>query len=354
MAAIDNLVNVTITAETDAVQVASFAVPMILGATDAGWGGDHVRTYSAPADMLSDGFTAETPEYRCAVAMYSGTTTPTEFKVGLRTTADMATDLGNIYEQDDGAYGLVLAGLPDTDIIPAADEIESRKKLFIAHTVDGTTATTVDTDLGSQMQAKGYKRSGLIYSPANPGGTVAAAWMGSQLPATPGTNNWAYCQLPGQIADNLSSNARSILYGTPISGQVGKNVNCYTRVAGTNITLLGKAAGGQFFDITVGVDWLESQIQAAIYSQLLNTPKVPYTNAGLTSLMNGVNQVLQIAVANGLIDGNDAANPVYVKAASIDSVTANQRAQRIAPVIYFGGRLQGAFNAVAIQGTVQA
>ena len=353
MAAIDNLINVVVTQQTQAVSTASFGIPLIVGKTDVDWGDDVVRAYTSPSGMLTDGFTSEAPEYQAAVAMYSGTTAPTQFCVGKRTEASVADDLNAIFAQNNSAYGVVFAGLPDEDILAAAAAIEGLKKLFIASSGTDAIATKADDDLASKLMASGFNRTGLCFTKANKNGILEASWMGSQLPQTPGSNNWAYKTLPGVASDNLTGNQQTILYGVPVAGVQGKNVNVYQAIGGARITFPGMAASGRYFDLTIGVDWLEATIQEAIYSQLVNTPKVPYTDAGVSSLMSSINGVLRLAEANGLLDGQDVDNPIYVRADSVDSVPVNDRANRISPTIYFGGRLQGAINSVIINGTVK-
>lgn len=353
MAAIDNLINVTVTQQTQAVSSASFAIPLIVGTTDAGWDGDFVRTYTDPAALLGDGFADDAPEYLAARAMYSGASAPTQFCVGRRTSGTMATDLANIFGQNNNAYGVVLAGLPDEDILDAAAAIEGMQKLLIASSATEAIAESGKDDLASKLKAAGYNRTGICYTKANKNGILEAAWMGAQLPQTPGSSNWAYKNLPGVTSDALSANEQTVLYGVPVSGVAGKNVNVYQAIGGANVTFPGMAASGRYFDLTIGVDWLRARIQEAIYGLLANTPKIPYTDAGVSALMAAINAQLRLAEANGLLDGSDLENPVFVRADSVDTVPQNQRAQRISPTIYFGGRLQGAINSVIISGVVK-
>lgn len=352
MAAIDNLINVTVSQQTQAVSTASFGIPLIVGKTNPDWDGDVVRAYSSPAAMLADGFTDEAPEYLAAVAMFSGATAPTTFCVGQRTSGTVAADLNAIFGQNNTAYGVVFAGLPDADILAGAAAIEGMKKLFIASSGSDDIAKSGSDDLASKLKAAGYNRTGLCFTKANTNGILEAAWMGSQLPQTPGSNNWAYKSLAGVTVDSLTADQQTTLYGVPVAGVKGKNVNVYESFGGANITYPGMAASGRYFDLTIGVDWLQAKIQEAIYFQLVNTPKIPYTDAGVSSLMSSISAVLRLAQANGLLDGEDPANPVYVRADSVDKVAVNQRAERIAPTIYFGGRLQGAVSSVILSGVV--
>jgi hypothetical protein len=263
--------------------------------------------------------------------------------------AGIASDLASILAQDSTWYGLSIASGSDNDILQAAPFIEGNKKLFLA--ISGTIAISgaSTTDVGSVLKAAGYKRTALLYSPANLTSGAASAWLGEMLATTPGSNNWAFKQLTGIAADTLTSTQVASLIGLPLSGTAGKNANIYSSVGGVSITQMGTTASGQYIDITVGLDWLTSQLQTNIYGKLANAAKIPYTDKGVALLMSAVRAALDQGVVNGLIDGDSA---ISVSAPSVLSVPSNQRANRIAPTISFLCRLQGAFNAISIAGTV--
>jgi Protein of unknown function (DUF3383) len=262
----------------------------------------------------------------------------------------IATDLANIQGENDSWYGMVGCAFTDADIEQAAAYIQAQKKIFVAVSSTAAIATTATTDLGSFLKGKSYTRTALIFTAAS---YVAegkdAAWVGGQLPYTPGANNWAFKTLVGCTADTLTQGQQSILIGDPVAGVAGKNVNIYQVVGGVPITEMGTMASGQYIDVTVGVDWLESTLQTNIYSALVNSAKIPYTDKGTGILISAVKAAIDQGVVNGLIDGN---SPIIISAPPVLSVSANQRAQRIAPTITFSCRLAGAFNAVVVNGTV--
>jgi hypothetical protein len=266
--------------------------------------------------------------------------------------AGISSDLANILAQNSTWYGWTLASGSDAEIQQAAQWTEGNKKLFIpASTTSGiasSTYTANTTDVGSLLYRAGYKRTALLYSPAGAAQGAAAAWMGGQLPQVPGSNNWAFKNLNGITADSLTDTQRSNCVGTPVAGIAGKNVNVYIPVGGVNVTEMGTTASGQYIDITVGIDWLQANLQTNLYSLLVNSQKIPYTDAGVTTLMQAVRQTLDQGAVNGLIDGAS----ISVTAPAVLSVSTNQRANRIAPTVSFGCRLQGAFNSVVVSGTV--
>lgn len=285
------------------------------------------------------------------------TSQPDGITVGTPTTSEavvpaMAMVLSTISAQNNDWYGLCLAGATDEDTQAAASYIEGVKKIFIGTTASADVCEAGTSDVATTLQAAGYRRSAIAYVPASKDEGFAAAWLGLVLPTTPGNATWAYKNLAGITADKLTSNQLAILYGNPEGGTAGKNANVYAPFFGTNVTYPGMMAGGAYIDITIGVDWLQANIQREIFSLLSGATKVPYTDAGGAMLASKVSAVLQTAVANGLIDGKDADYPVKVSVDSVDSVSKSQRAARIAPTIRFQGRLQGAFQSVRVAGTV--
>lgn len=441
MSALDQIVDVNITQQTQAVSQASFSVPLIIGPTVTTWSStDIVHSYTDPAEMLTDGFLTSSPEYKYALQMFKQTLTPTQFYVGHRTTpvaqidtitptalnnthyivtidgteydylsdgsatvseivagllalinADpnaactasgsttliltanvagagfsttvnanmalvhttasngIADDLAAIQAKNDLWYGIVLCSNTDSDINQLSNAVEGLIKIFIGASNDSAIGTASTTDIASVMKGKLLKRSALLFSPGSYNLGIDAAWMGGQLPFTPGSNNWALKSLPGIDPDTLTPTQASNCIGNPVAEIQGKNANIYRVVGGSPITQMGTMAGGQFIDITVGIDWLQSTIQTNIFAALIQSAKIPYTDKGTGVLISAVRAAIDQGVANGLIDGNST---ITITAPKVLSVPANQRAGRVAPTITFSCRLAGAFNAVTVNGTV--
>lgn len=438
MAAIDQIVEINISQQTQAVAQASFSIPLIIGPTVPTSG--PLSAYSSAAAMLTNGYTTSSPEYKYALELEEQPLTPTQFYVGQRLTAveqidtitptaintthyivtidgtnyDYLSDssatvseivaglialinadpnvacvasgsvtliltakvagagfatsvnanmvlvhtLANYGIQDDlnaliainnSWYGIALCSNVDSDIEQLAAIVETLKKIFIGASNDAAIATSSSTDLASKLKGFSYKRTALVYSPLNYNKGIDAAWLGGQLPQTPGSNNWAFQSLVGISPDVLTDNQVTLIIGVPVSGVPGKNANIYQTVGGKNITQMGTMAGGQFIDITVGLDWLESTLQTNIFQALSSAAKIPYTDKGVGILLSAVKAAIDQGVVNGLIDG---ASPITISAPLVLSVPINQRALRIAPTISFSCRLQGAINAVIVNGTV--
>jgi hypothetical protein len=248
----------------------------------------------------------------------------------------------------DDWYGLTICSQVASDIEQVAAYIETQLKIFIADSTDANILTASTTDVASVLQGKSYKRTGIIYAgTANDG--RAAAWLGGQLPQVPGSNTWMFVTLVGITPDFLNQTQIQNCIGIPLAGVSGKNCNIYQTVGGVGITQQGFMSGGQFIDQTVGVDWLQSTMQSNIFSQLVNSPKIPYTDQGVAVIENAIRQTLLQGVANGLIDGT---SPIIVTAPLVANIPQVDRAARLLPSVTFSCRLAGAIQDIIINGTV--
>lgn len=261
-------------------------------------------------------------------------------------TAILNDPLGNLW------YGLALASSVVGDILQTAAFIETLTKIYIAASGDAAIDTGVTTDVASVLQGKGYKRTGLMYSPGSFNLGIDAGWLGGQLPQTPGASTWDLKTIVGITPDLYSSTSRSRLIGVP-GVSVGKGVNIYETVGGQNITENGWMVGGQYIDITVFIDWLKSTMQTNIFSLLINNPKIPYTDKGVSVIENAVRQTLKQGSDDGGTGGLDATS-ITVTVVPVSSIPANIRAQRILPAnaIKWTARLTGAFQNIVINGIV--
>lgn len=264
----------------------------------------------------------------------------------------LANDLTTIAAQDNTWYGLATPGAADADILQAAPWVEANLKLYVPVSATAAIAQVGTTDLGSQLKAAGYMRTGLFYSPTPANTSLGACLLGLELTQLPGSATWCYKTLPGMTADTLTATQAGILIGQPLTGVAGKNVNIYQSVGGVPVTQMGTAAAGNFFDVTLGLDWLKAQIQQNVYSALVSAAKVPMTDKGAALLIAAVRAAIDLGVQNGLVDGTTPAFVPTVTAPAVASLSTAQRAQRIGPPITFTCRLQGAQHAVTVAGTV--
>ena len=123
--------------------------------------------------------------------------------------------------------------------------------------------------------------------------------------------------------------------------------NHYALEAAVGITRPGKAHGGEWLDVVRGLAWLEARLEESLFALLVNNPKIPYTEEGVSMIVAEVRKVLKIAEDRGVI----ASGWDVTALAAADQATAD-RAARILRDVEFTATLQGAIHTINVVGTV--
>lgn len=340
---ISTVVNVSISRTTAQVTQKGFGRALILGITNQSDKGT-AKLYASIAEVAVD-FDPADPEYLAAAAMFSQSPAPNDVYIGI---GDSGTDpdamltalTANGYTD---FYAILLAGTINTAaniaLVAAWVEAQSFKRIFLASVKEaGILDAGSTTDVAYLTKAANYSRTAVAYSGATNDYLLAAAWAGKMLPVEPGSSNYAFKTLVGITADDLTS--------AELAAAEGKNANVYVNIGGVSVTQLGTMADAEPIDIIVGVDWLQSIIQQDIYTLLVNVPKVPFTDAGISQVLNVLTGDLKQAVSQGVLASY---NVPEVKASDY---TAAQRQSRVLSGITFTGQLAGAVNKVTVVGNV--
>ena len=259
-------------------------------------------------------------------------------------------------------YGLTIASstMPVTaDYLAVAEFIEgeSPSRIFGITTQDSATlSSTSTTDLAYQLKTLGYKRTFIQYSSANAyavasifGRAFTVNFQGSNTTLT-----IKFKQEPGVAAENLNS--------TQAAALTAKNCNVFVAYNNdTNIIQEGVMVNGYFFDEVHGADWLQDDVQTAIYNLLFtSTTKIPQTDAGVNIILSTISQRLDQAVRNGFVapgvwnasgfgalnQGDTLAKGYYVYAPAVSTQSQADREARKAPVIQAAIKLAGAVHFV--------
>lgn len=249
-----------------------------------------------------------------------------------------ATVLGSLINANPNWYGLAIQDSDSANVQATAAWAESQAVIFIPNNTDGVELTGSPV-LGAALLAASYKRTGLSWtgSPQNYGG---AAWLGIMLPFTPGSATWMFKTLTGVAVDSLSPTERANLDA--------QNTNHYDPIAGINIMRYGKAAGGQYLDITVGIDWLSATMKTAVYALLANLPKIPETDVGIAMVSGAMSAVLAQGERNGfLVPGSSVVIPTTAA-----NWNATDKGNRLLSGMQFTTKMAGAIHKVQIAGSL--
>jgi hypothetical protein len=248
-----------------------------------------------------------------------------------------ASELERVSEVDNDWYALVTISHTDADIKYTAEWIEARRKIYLTSSDSADILTTSTTDIASYLEGKNYARTAIVYS-ADAAAYPEAAWLGLNLPEDPGSITWKFKEVSGITADNLTS--------TQKTNASGKNCNTYTEIGGVDIFEEGIVVSGEFIDVIRGVDWIQARIQENVFNLLVNSPKVPYTNDGIQTVANQIDEILKQAVDRTILSEYSIDTPL------VSEIPQATRTTRLLPDIEFDGILAGAVHATNINGVV--
>lgn len=237
-----------------------------------------------------------------------------------------------------------------------ADEIESRRKMFLIASNDANVLVSGSTSTYAYyLKNANYKRSGWIYH-NNSNLYPEASWMGQQLPKDIGSTNWAFKTLAG-IAEGANVDIPAVsLTEDQINNALAVNGNLYTTTLAADFTYFGTMGGGknidkegEYIDIIRNIDFLQARAEEGLLSLLLEKDIIPFTNGGITIVDNRlISRLDQYGVKQGiLIEGT-----VVTSFPKRSEVSAADRDDRKLPGGTFQGDLAGGIDNVTVRGVV--
>lgn len=172
---------------------------------------------------------------------------------------------------------------------------------------------------------------------------IDGALLGSAITQDAGAVNWAY-----RVLNTVAGSAQS---PSALQTFLDARVNVYSNVGGTNVTRFGYNLGTNvgYIDQIQALDYIKTRIEESVFTTLTDLQKVPYTDAGAALLEAKVSNVLNQAAALDIID----VNSIDISTAPVASVSAVDRANRVAPPITFTATLSGAVNKVIVNGVLE-
>lgn len=238
-------------------------------------------------------------------------------------------------------------------VISAAEWVEARTKVFLNTSNDpNCLLSTSESDIISQIQARGFRRTMNTYSSfpdQYPSASVSGRAFTVNFDQPDSTITLNFKQLPGITVENLTQNEYRVLRS--------KNGNAFITVGSSNFFSESFMANGVFFDEVHGIDWLTNAIQTNVFGYLLTRPtKVPYTDQGVAALEQQVINALDRARFNGLIapgetiDGEFLPNGYKTNTVPVDNIDQGSVEARFYGGLSFTGLGAGAIHSVQING----
>jgi hypothetical protein len=126
-----------------------------------------------------------------------------------------------------------------------------------------------------------------------------------------------------------------------------KNVLIYPLVADVPTTMEGKTGGGEFIDVIHGCDWLKARIQNLVFTALVQTDKVPFTDAGIQQVVSPLRNAMDEGVRFLILASYDVAAPEAA------DVSITDKGVRHLPDVSAEAPLAGAIHSTTIRVTVK-
>lgn len=233
-------------------------------------------------------------------------------------------------------YGVTCYSHVKADQLEVAAWVNAQEKLGGTSSSDATiinsTFASDSTSVAKALNAAGYTRTYLLYS-AEAAKYPECAWMGGEFAREAGAATWKFKQLVGVTVDNLTATQRT--------NALAKKANIYVPRAGVNMTEEGWCAAGNFIDVVRDSDYFKSRIQAAVFSRLINLPKIPFTDKGIAVIEAELRSETMLAVGAGILADTPA--PV-ISVPKVASISVLDKANRLLPDITITAYLANAVH----------
>ncbi len=254
-----------------------------------------------------------------------------------------------ITKSDNDWYGIAFTSRVQADILAMAAWTEAHRKIYGTAIVEaGAKDADVTTDTGYLLQQNNYFRTHWWYHSEAGADFPECAITARCFAIDPGGETWALKKLAGVLTDNLTE--------TEYNAIIKKNGNTFEKFRNVSITQNGKTAAGEWIDVIRFRDWLQEEITVNIFNTLINSDKVPYTDAGISIIENQIRAALDLGKKRGGIapdefDEDGSTNLGYtVEVPLASEISANTKASRILEDVRFTARLAGAIHVVNVKG----
>jgi len=235
----------------------------------------------------------------------------------------------------------------EAEITAAAAWVEATRKLLVVNTSDSDCAdNSITTDVMSVLKNADYGRTATLFTLAGILSYSAAAWVGSRVTSNPGRTVWFFVALAGIPQDALKDGQ--------ITNIENKNGNVYVTLAGAGSTDQGQVAAGEWIDIVIGTDWLQSSMQfrviGALQAASQSGSKIDFTDKGVQIMVGLVRAQLDQAASNAyklLVPKS-----YTVTAPAVADVDPTDKQNRNLPDLNFSAEYAGAIRSTVIGGTI--
>jgi hypothetical protein len=254
-------------------------------------------------------------------------------------------DISDIQEVIDDWYAIMETGRIANDVLSLAAWCETNYKLFGTASSDtniiNQDSSTDTTSVVAQLRALKYRYTFCIFRKALD--FIEAGLFGSQLALAAGKATWSLKSITGFASDNLTT--------TQSSNAISKQCNTYESIAGFDAIRTGMVFDSKFMyiDVVRDLDWLKQDIQVEEFRLLIDNPKIPYTDAGISMCQGVLRNRLDKSINMGILA--EFPNP-SITAPLAKNVSVQDKQDRILRNLNFTAILTGAIQSIKINGSV--
>lgn len=248
----------------------------------------------------------------------------------------MADDILRAKQTDNNWYFLLINTELDLDLKEAAKTIQTMEKLFFCQTSAASVKNNAVGNIAAVLKGKSYTRTILSFTDdttENRDATYAAAGATSD----PGSITWVYKKEAGVTAPVLTAGQEANL--------TALNVNYQVVVKGITFSFTGKVIGGEYIDVMRGIDFFTIRLQEDYLEAQLNSPKIPYTQAGIDTVSQIISTRAEQCIGQGIFASFTVTLPSY------SQTTASERGNRTITA-KFSGVLQGAIHKLIVNANI--
>ena len=301
MLSLTPIVEVRVNADTLSAAGTAFSTGLILAPADAASVSDiqRLRLYASAADMLQDGFTADSPAYLATLAYFAADPAPDRVYVSLYPAAESLPDaLDAVLARSADFYGVFACETDPDRLLSLADHLaDSRCQAVLFCGATGSAAeAAAPAGLIHRLFDRAASRAMALfgadaYAPAALLGTA----MG--LSRASGEAPFALCykRLPGALPTALTE--------SEITALKALRANVYI-TRGLNRRLLenGTLSSGLRFDELLSVDRIAAALREAALSLLTDNPaRLPQTDETSALFINRFSAILSGFTARGTL-----------------------------------------------------
>jgi hypothetical protein len=310
-----------------------------------------VRTKEyANIEAVAVDFATTDPEYIAAAALFAQNPNPGVIKIGRVDSGEDWSDAMDAIETfDPDWYALVITERTQSDVLDVVAWVETgaRHLFFTADDDVNILDAGVSSDLASVLQTAARDRS-IVFFHEDAGTTYPeAAWVGDGFAKDPGSVTMAFRELTDVNANILTT--------TQSNAARNKGANTFETIGGRTVMRDGTVASGEYIDVMRDSDWLKTQLEEGVFTLLAASDKVPYTDAGISTVEGVVRQKLDDAIAAGFLAARPdlyAGQPYSVTVPASADVSQADKAARILRNVDFTATIAGAIHKVIITGRV--